>query len=169
MVFFDGWEPLLRILTIGPLAFVTLVLVLRASGKRTLSKMNAFDFVGTIALGSLFATVIINQDVTLAEGAVAFAVLVAAQFAITFISVRSDRFERFLKAEPTLLYRNGEMLREALRRVRVTEREVETIARRRGLPNLDTVSAVILEADGTFSVVESDDEIELVPGDQSEP
>jgi uncharacterized membrane protein YcaP (DUF421 family) len=169
MVFFDGWEPLLRILTIGPLAFVTLVLVLRASGKRTLSKMNAFDFVVTIALGSLFATVIINQDVTLAEGAVAFAVLVAAQFAITFISVRSDRFERFLKAEPTLLYRNGEMLREALRRVRVTEREVETIARRRGLPNLDTVSAVILEADGTFSVTESDDEIELVPGDQSEP
>ncbi|CAN5840395.1 DUF421 domain-containing protein [soil metagenome] len=163
MVFFDGWEPILRILTIGPLAFVTLVLVLRASGKRTLSKMNAFDFVVTIALGSLFATVVINQDVTLAEGAVAFAVLVAAQFAITFISVRSDRFERFLKAEPTLLYRNGEMLGKSLRRMRVTEREVETIVRRRGLPNLDTVSAVILEADGSLSVIEASDDIELYP------
>lgn len=169
MIFFDGWEPILRILVIGPLAFITLVVVLRASGKRTLSKMNAFDFVVTIALGSLFATVIINQDVTLAEGAVSFAVLIVAQFAITFISVRSDRFERFLKAEPTLLYRNGEMLRNSLRRVRVTEREVETIARRRGLPNLDTVSAVILEADGSFSVIESGDDIELYPEDQPEP
>ncbi|MEX0796878.1 MAG: YetF domain-containing protein [Acidimicrobiia bacterium] len=169
MIFFDGWEPVLRILVIGPLAFITLVVVLRSSGKRTLSKMNAFDFVVTIALGSLFATVIINQEVTLAEGAASFAVLVVAQFAITFISVRSDRFERFLKAEPTLLYRNGEMLSESLRRVRVTEREVETIARRRGLPNLDTVSAVILEADGSFSVIESGDDIELYPDDRSEP
>lgn len=169
MIFFDGWEPILRILMIGPLAFITLVVVLRASGKRTLSKMNAFDFVVTIALGSLFATVIINQDITLAEGAVSFAVLIVAQFAITFVSVRSDRFERFLKAEPTLLYRDGEMLRESLRRVRVTEREVETIARRRGLPNLDTVSAVILEADGSFSVIESGDDIELYPQDQPEP
>lgn len=169
MVFFDGWEPVLRILAIGPLAFLALVVVLRASGKRTLSKMNAFDFVVTIALGSLFATVIINQEVTLAEGVAAFAVLVVAQFVITFISARSDRFERFLKAEPTLVYRNGEMLRKSLRRVRVTEREVETIARRRGLPNLDTVSAVILEADGSFSVIESNDDIELQPGDQFEP
>ncbi|MEX2132605.1 MAG: YetF domain-containing protein [Acidimicrobiia bacterium] len=169
MIFFDGWEPVLRILMIGPLAFITLVVVLRSSGKRTLSKMNAFDFVVTIALGSLFATVIINQEVTLAEGAASFAVLVVAQFAITFISVRSDRFERFLKAEPTLLYRNGEMLSESLRRVRVTEREVETIARRRGLPNLDTVSAVILEADGSFSVIESGDDIELYSDDRSEP
>lgn len=169
MIFFDGWEPIVRILVIAPLAFVTLVVVLRVSGKRTLSKMNAFDFVVTIALGSLFATVIINQDVTLVEGAVSFAVLIVAQFVITFVSVRSDRFERFLKAEPTLLYRNGEMLRESLRRVRVTEREVETIARRRGLPNLDTVSAVILEADGSVSVIESNDDIELYPDDQSEP
>jgi uncharacterized membrane protein YcaP (DUF421 family) len=166
MIFFNGWEPVLRILVIGPLAFVALVLLLRGSGKRTLSKMNAFDFVVTIALGSLLATVIINQDVTLAEGAASFAVLVVAQFVITFVSVRSDRFERFLKAEPTLLYRNGEMLEKSLQRVRVTKREVETVARRRGLPNLDTVSAVILEADGSFSVIESSDEIELYPGDQ---
>lgn len=165
MIFFDGWEPVLRILVIGPLAFITLVLVLRASGKRTLSKMNAFDFVVTIALGSLFATVIINQEVTLVEGAAAFAVLVGAQFTITFIAVRSDRFERFLKAEPTLLYRDGAMLVESLRRVRVTEREVETIVRRRGLPDLDPVSAVILEADGSFSVIESSDEINLYPDD----
>lgn len=169
MIFFNGWEPVLRILAIGPLAFMTLVLILRASGKRTLSKMNAFDFVVTIAFGSLFATVLINQDVTLAEGAAAFAVLVVSQFVITFIAVRSDRFERFLKSEPTLVYRNGEMLTESLRRTRVTKREVETIARRRGLPNLDTVSAVILEADGSFSVIESNDEIELVPGAQAEP
>lgn len=163
MVLFDGWDPIFRMLAIGPLAFVSLVLVLRVSGKRTLSKMNAFDFVVTVALGSLFATVIINKDITLAEGVAAFGVLVGAQFLVTFVSVRSDRFERFLKSEPTLLYRSGEMLPRALRQSRVTEREVETIARRKGFPNMDHVGTVILEADGSFSVLEADEELTLHP------
>ena len=60
------------------------------------------------------------------------------------------------------------MLTESLRRVRVTEREVETIARRRGLPSQDTLSAVILEADGSFSVIESSDEIDLYSDDQAD-
>ncbi|MDQ6680248.1 MAG: DUF421 domain-containing protein, partial [Pseudomonadota bacterium] len=49
MIFFDGWSSLARTLVIGVLAYVGLVLFLRVSGKRTLSKMNAFDFVVTIA------------------------------------------------------------------------------------------------------------------------
>ncbi|HEX6221249.1 MAG TPA: DUF421 domain-containing protein [Acidimicrobiia bacterium] len=133
MIFFDGWGPILRILVIGPLAYISLVLLLRASGKRTLSQMNVFDFVVTIAIGSLFATVIINENVALATGVTAFGVLVAAQFVVTWFSVRWDGFERFIKAEPTLLFFDGQMSRHALRKVRVTEREIEAMARRAGM------------------------------------
>lgn len=153
MLLFDGWQPLIRILVIGPLAFASLVLLVRISGKRTLSTMNAFDFLVTIAIGSLFATVIINEDISLAVGVTAFAVLIGAQFAITWISARSDRFERFVKAEATLLYYRGEMSEDALRRMRVTEREVEAMVRRAGIPNMGAVDAVILEADGSVSVL----------------
>lgn len=161
MLLFDGWDPVLRVLAFGPLAFVSLVLLLRISGKRTLSKMNAFDFVVTIAIGSLFATVVINENVSLITGVTAFAVLIAAQYVVTWISVRSDSFERFIKSEATLLYRNGQMMSKALRRVRVTEREVEAMTRRIGLPNLDEAAAVILEADGSVSVVRSNENLEL--------
>lgn len=44
-------------LVIGVLAYASLILLLRASGKRTLSKMNAFDFIVTVALGSTLASV----------------------------------------------------------------------------------------------------------------
>lgn len=51
-MFFDGWSDLLRILVVGSLAYAGLVGFLRVSGKRTLAKMNAFDLVVTVALGS---------------------------------------------------------------------------------------------------------------------
>ncbi len=46
-MFFNGWESLLRTLVVGVLAYISLVLSLRISGKRTLAKMNAFDLIVT--------------------------------------------------------------------------------------------------------------------------
>ena len=47
-VLFDGWTGIVRIVLVGSLAYVGLVAILRASGKRTLSKMSAFDLVVTV-------------------------------------------------------------------------------------------------------------------------
>jgi uncharacterized membrane protein YcaP (DUF421 family) len=70
-MFFNGWQSLLRTLVVGVLAYVALMVILRLSGNRTLSKMNAFDFIVTIALGSTLATVLLSSDVALAEGVLA--------------------------------------------------------------------------------------------------
>ena len=67
-MFFDDWFGLLRILIVGILAYGALIVLLLASGKRTLSKWNSFDFVVTIALGSTLATVIMSKDVSFTEG-----------------------------------------------------------------------------------------------------
>src|SRR5690606_23219959 len=75
MVFFDSWSGLVRVLVVGTLAYAGLVLLLRITGKRTLSKMNAFDLVVTVALGSTLATVLLSKDVALAEGLLALALL----------------------------------------------------------------------------------------------
>ena len=68
---FDSWAGLGRVLLVGTLAYVALVLLLRISGKRTLSKLNAFDLVVTVALGSTLATVLLSKTVALAEGVLA--------------------------------------------------------------------------------------------------
>ena len=67
-IFFDSWESMVRTVVITILAYVVLVFLLRSSGKRTLSKMNAFDFIVTVALGSTLATVMLNKNVALADG-----------------------------------------------------------------------------------------------------
>jgi uncharacterized membrane protein YcaP (DUF421 family) len=156
-VFFTGWAGLLRVVVIGTLAYVGLVLLLRVSGKRTLSKMNAFDLVVTVALGSTLATVILSNDVALAEGVVAFALLIGLQFSITWLSVRSATVRRLVKAEPTLLFYQGAFLPDQLQRSRVLEAEVLAAIREQGIAALNEVEAVVLETDGSFAVVSRTD------------
>ena len=84
---------------------------LRVSGKRTLSKLNAFDLVVTVALGSVLATVVLNSDVSLIEGLLAFVLLCALQYKIAWLSTRLRRFREIIKSEPSLLLRSGEYLR----------------------------------------------------------
>jgi uncharacterized membrane protein YcaP (DUF421 family) len=152
-MFFDSWHDLLRLMVVGPCAYVGLVLLLRMTGKRTLSKMNAFDLVVTVAFGSTFASTLLSSDVSLAEGLTAFALLCALQYVVTFFSVRSERFRRLVKAEPALLFHRGDFLAEALRKERVTTEEIIAVARAVGISELHGVTAVVLETDGSFSVV----------------
>lgn len=150
---FSGWDSLLRTLVVGVLAYVALVVFLRVSGKRTLSKMNAFDLVVTVALGSTLATVLLAKDVALAEGMAAFALLIGLQFVVTWSSVRVRWVRRLATGEPLMLLYSGKFLPAALRQARVTEDEIRAAVRSAGVDSLDQVRAVVLETDGSFSVV----------------
>jgi len=152
-IIFGGWESLLRTLIIGVLAYVSLIVFLRISGKRTLSKMNAFDLIVTVALGSTLATVLLSKDVALAEGALAFALLIGLQFVVTWSSVRSRRVRQWVTGEPVILLHRGEFLPTAMRRARVTKDELRAAVRSAGFASLCDVEAVVLETDGSFSVV----------------
>jgi uncharacterized membrane protein YcaP (DUF421 family) len=151
--FYHGYEPLLRVLVVGVLAYIALIFLLRISGSRTLSKMNAFDFIATIALGSTLATVLLNKQVSLSEGVLAFAVLIFLQYAITWSSVRWRPVRRTLTGTPNLVFHKGQFLRDSMRRTRVTDEEVLAAARNHGHADRSTIFAIILETDGVFSVI----------------
>ncbi|MGE3269347.1 MAG: DUF421 domain-containing protein [Chloroflexota bacterium] len=157
---FDSWTGLARVVIVGTLAYAGLVILLRVSGKRTLSKMNAFDLVVTVALGSTLATIILTSDVALLEGLTAFALLILLQLGITWLSVRSKLVRELVKAEPTLLAHRGELLHGALRRERVTEAEVLAAIRSQGIASVSQVEAVVLETDGSFSTIRRADQRE---------
>lgn len=143
----------MRVVLVGVPAYAALVLTLRLSGKRTLAKMNAFDLVVTVALGSTLATVLLTSDVALAEGVVAMAVLVAAQFAVAWTAVRSPRVRGVVKSAPTLLAWQGRLDDAAMRDQRVTQSEIRQAIRSSGVGGLDQIAAVVLETDGSLSVI----------------
>jgi uncharacterized membrane protein YcaP (DUF421 family) len=152
-MFWSSGSDLLRILVIAPLAYLALIAFLRLGGKRMLSKMNAFDFVVTVALGSVLATIIMSKDVVLLEGLLGLGLLIGLQWIIAWSSTRSRRINRLIKSEPTLLFYRGEFLTQALREEHVSEDAIRAGMRSSGLGSFDDVEAVVLEADGKVSII----------------
>ena len=152
-MFFDEWTGLLRTAVVGMAAYVALVIILRISGKRTLTKLNAFDLVVTVAFGSTLATILLNKDVALAEGIVAFAVLCLAQYLVTWTSIRSESVRKLVKSEPALLLYQGELQRQTMDRERITEDELRAAVRSARYHDLSALEAVVLETDGSLSVI----------------
>lgn len=156
-MFYDQLSDVIRLLIVTPLAYAWLVAVLRVSGKRTLAQLNAFDFVVTVALGSTLATVALNRSVSWAEGAVALGLLAALQFVVAWSSVRVGWFRRAVTSQPTLLLQDGELLHSVLARERISVPSLQQAVRGAGLGGLELVAAVVLEPDGTLSVVPASD------------
>lgn len=142
-----------RTLIVGLLAYLALIALLRVSGKRTLSQLNAFDLIVSVALGSTLATILLSNDTSLAQGVLAFMVLVASQFAITWGSRRSERLAQTVKSEPTALVYRGRILREQMAHERVLESELLAVLRAHGVGDPSAVDLVVLETSGEFSVV----------------
>ncbi len=152
-MFFDDWQSLLRAFILTVLAYVTLIIFIRISGKRTLSKMNAFDFLVTIALGSCLATVSLNKNIALAEGALVYFTLIFLQFIITWTSVRVKQVKKLVTGQPALLLYKGELLGDAMKRERITIEEIYMKARAGGIADLNEIEVIVLETTGDITII----------------
>jgi uncharacterized membrane protein YcaP (DUF421 family) len=152
-IVFNNWTSILRVVVVGILAYPALIVVLRISGKRTLAKLNAFDLVVTVALGSTFATILVSKSVALAEGVLAFVVLASLQFIVALASRRWSAFERLAKSSPRALLIDGNLVPDALRAERITREEIMAAVRSSGHGDLARIARVVLETDGALSVV----------------
>ncbi|HVM69540.1 MAG TPA: YetF domain-containing protein [Gaiellaceae bacterium] len=147
------WSAFLGVLVKAPVAYVALIVFLRISGKRSLAQLNLFDWVVTVALGSTVATMVLSPSVSLAEGTLALAVLLALQWAVAWTQTRSRAFGRLIRSEPTLLAHDGRLLHDRMRAERVNEQDVLQALRQSGHARLEEVRAVVLETNGSLSVL----------------
>ena len=155
---FENMNPFLEVIITGIIAYVSIIAFLRFSGKRTLAKWNSFDFVVTIALGSVLASTLLSNKDQFGKGLVGFALLVLFQYVITWISVRSSIIQKLIKAEPSLLVYRGEMKRDVMKRERIAEGEILAALRTNGVSAIEDADAVVLETDGSFSVITNIDD-----------
>ncbi len=155
-MWFDDWSDMWQIFVTTIIIYAALILILRGAGKRSLAKLNIFDLVVTVALGSTLATIMLSQDTTLAEGALAFVTLCGLQWLVAWFSLRATWFKKFLRAEPRLLFSDGKFLDKAMRDERILRQEVHAEIRTHGFGDLEDVAAVVLETNGNFSVIAKD-------------
>src|SRR3954467_14879458 len=151
-LFFESWYSIGRTVSLSIIGFAALIIMLRVSGKRTLSKLNVFDFVFVVAVGSVFAATLVEKDVTLVEGLASLATLIVVQAGLAKLAAYSRTAERIINGAPTLLLSHGKFIHHALKKERVTEEEVRAAIREEGLTRVEDADAVVLKNDGTMTV-----------------
>lgn len=147
---------LLSTLLAAGVVYVFVVILLRVTGKRTLARMNVFDLVVTVALGSIMAMTILSEGTALPQGLFALVVLAGLEYALQWLSARDPRIRHLITSEPTLLFHRGEFLHRAMKAQRVSEEDVRTAVRQHGIGDLSEVEAVVLENNGDLSVIGRD-------------
>jgi len=137
----------------GVALYVITLCLFRLQGTRTTSKMNNFDWIVTIASGSIFGSAVVSDTVTVTQAFTAFVVLMLCQWIVTKLSAIYPAFYDLVAASPVLLFHAGRFLDDKLVKERVTKDEILSAVRSAGVKTLEEVSAVVLEADGTLTVL----------------
>ncbi len=150
----DLWTPALRGAGLVALGLAYVVALTRLFGLRSFSKMTSFDFVMTVAMGSLLAGLAQASDGPGAvQSAAAMAGLFLTQWLVARMRQRSDRIAAALQNVPVLLMRDGAFLDDALRATRVTRGDVIAKLREANVLDRNAVRAVVLETTGDISVL----------------
>lgn len=135
------------------LAFIVLV---RLVGPRSLSSLSSFDFACAVALGAVLGRTVLLADPTLMIGIVALLSFFAMQGLLGALR-QSRRLDRWINRPPLMLVDDGALLRDNMRKAHIVEDEIRYALRCHGARNLQNVRCVVLERNGSLTVITSSD------------
>ena len=138
------------------LAFIVLV---RLVGPRSLSSLSSFDFACMIAFGAVLGRTVLLEDPSLMIGVVALLSFFAMQGLLGILR-QSRRLDRWINGPPVVLVAKGNLLPENMRRAHVVEDEIRYVLRRAGVRRLQDVHCVVLERNGSLTVVPDDPDLD---------
>jgi uncharacterized membrane protein YcaP (DUF421 family) len=131
--------------------YLAVILATRLSGLRSFSKMSAFDFAMTVAIGSLIASAASGQA-PLATVVVGVAVLYLGQFVVAMLRTHGG-LHGLLDNSPLLLMDGSEILHDNLTMARLTLDDLHGKLREANVLHYGQVRAVVLETTGDISVL----------------
>lgn len=147
-------DVILRILILGPVSLIWIASVVRFIGLRSFSKMTAFDFITTVATGSLLANAASASTwIAFIVANAAVLALLGTQAIIAAMRVRSVGWFGVMENEPILLMRDGEMLPENMKKSRVSADDLRAKLREANALEFSRIRAVVLETTGDISVL----------------
>ncbi|RYD46604.1 MAG: DUF421 domain-containing protein [Verrucomicrobiaceae bacterium] len=155
-IFFNDGAGLLHVAVCSVVSYLALFVFIRLSGKRTMSKLNAFDFVVAVTLGSKLSSMILAKTPIL-EGMLAVSIIIGLQYLLAKSARESQTMEGLINSKPTLLYYNGSFLIDTLKRECITEEEVYAAVRAYRMEDMKLVRAVVMELNGELTVVKKGD------------
>ena len=134
-------------------AFLLILLITRAVGRRELSSMEPVDLILLVVIGDLVQQGVTQSDYSLTGATIVLVTMAVLVVATAWLSFRFARLRPVLEGEPTLLISNGEILPRNLRRERMTVDEIRAEARQQSIGSLRDIRYAVLETNGKISFI----------------
>ena len=138
--------------------FVFVYLLTRLLGRRELSSLEPFDLILLVVLGDLVQQGVTQNDSSLTGAILAISTIGLLTVALSYLSFKFKRLRPVLNGEPIVLVEDGELIKDNLRRQRLTREEIGAEARLEGIAAIEDVRWAILETNGRISFVKRQDE-----------
>ncbi|MFN2464663.1 MAG: DUF421 domain-containing protein [Candidatus Dormibacteria bacterium] len=143
------WELILRCTAI----YLALLLGFRLFGKREVGQMTLFDLIVVLLVANAVQPAMTGPDASITGGLIIIATLLVLNGVISFVRVRVPWFNRIVEPQPVVVAQDGKWNREELKKQELTDEEALAALREHGLDNVTQTKQVVLEADGSLSVV----------------
>jgi uncharacterized membrane protein YcaP (DUF421 family) len=163
MELFTLQTPFFELVIRAALVYLFLLVILRISGKRELGEMSAMELVSIVMLGDALQNSMIGKDQSLVGGFIVVAVLVGLSNLTAYLGFKSKKFRRLAEGDPTLIVRNGKMLRKNMDAERLTKEDLLALLRGKGVESISEVKIAIMESSGTLSVITREDQSDSDP------
>jgi uncharacterized membrane protein YcaP (DUF421 family) len=147
-----AWSLILRSAAI----YLVLLLGLRVFGKREVGQFTLFDLVFVLLVANAVQPAMTGRDTSLGGGLVIIATLLVLNFAVSRLRIRFPLLDRLLESKSVVVARDGKWIPDKLKREGITDDEAIASLREHGIESVDETRMVVLEADGSLSVVPKD-------------
>jgi len=135
--------------------YLFIVIAIRMFGKTTLAQLSITDLVFLLLISNSVQNAMVGESTTLKGGLIAALSLFAVNYLIKLLTFKSKKFTTIFQGEPVMLVHHGEIIKEHLNKVMITEEELLAAAREHGVESIDKVDLAVLEADGNISILSS--------------
>lgn len=133
------------------ISLVTLFIATKILGKKQVSELSLFDYVIGISIGNFTAEMILVLENQLINGVVAILTFGIVGYIISYISLKSISFRRFMIGTPTIIMSNGKILYNALKKLNIDINDFLEQARIAGHFDITQINYAIMEANGDIS------------------
>ena len=138
------------------IVYFILLLLIRASGKRTMGQFTPFDMLLVVLLGNAVQNALLGQDASVGGGLLLATTLLLLNWLVGLVSARSARMEALVEGVPVLLARDGKVYQDVLRRELISRADFDKAMRESGVEDIDDIRMVVLETNGHITLVTRD-------------
>lgn len=138
----------------GAVIYLFLLLIFLVAGKRVLAELTTFDLVLTLIISEAVQQALIDNDSSITNAVLIVTTLVGLDVLLSVLKDRSSVVSKLVDETPVLIYSEGKLLKERMRKERVDECDILEAARRHaGIERLDQIKYAVLERGGHISVI----------------